>query len=119
VEVLHTRAGIVALYGPEDFERRVLRSKRPALVVFYSPGCASCKSVMRQLPQIASAYGSRMSVYTMKTGTWGRLEEDYDVRFVPALLFFSNGRVCERLTGWKPTFWTKRIVRGVLRKAGA
>lgn len=117
VEVEHARVGIVALSGPDEFEQYVLASAMPSLVVFHSPGCASCKTVMRQLPRIATAYAGRLSIYTMKTGTWGRLERDYAIRYVPSLLFFADGRVRDRLVGWKPAFWMKRVARRVVKQS--
>lgn len=108
---------IVALSSARDFEQIVLTSPQPALVVFYSPSCMSCRSVMRQVPKLGREFMGEMAVFTMTRNTWGALEKKHGITKVPTVILFANGQQQKRLVGWMPLFMRKRAVRKALARA--
>lgn len=85
----------------EDFEARVLRSDMPCLVDFYSEHCPPCRMLGPTIEKLAERYEGRAVVakVNLDRGRNGDLARRYDIRGIPAVLFFSKGRQEERLVG--------------------
>jgi thiol-disulfide isomerase/thioredoxin len=88
---------LVDLQSPEDFQKVVLRSKRPVMVMFYKSGCPKCLALEPLLVRLAGEYDGLVvfAKYLHIRGTEFtsfQMEEAYHVTFVPTVLLFVNGR---------------------------
>jgi len=68
---------------------------------FWSTHCGPCKSLIPLLNEIAGKY-PELSILKIKIEENDSLAEEYDVRSVPALLLFKDGKNIDRLLGKSP-----------------
>lgn len=80
-----------------DFEREVLLSRQPVLVVFSAPWCVYCRRLAPALERLAEKYDGRLCVRSVNIDDAPDLEREYDVRVVPTLLRFEGGEFSEPL----------------------
>lgn len=73
------------------FDDLVLKSNKPVVVIFTSPGCPSCKALKPRLREASKVFEDRVYVYEMDITTTKRWE-DFNVMSVPTLLYFRGGR---------------------------
>lgn len=74
--------------------RRLAETPGNALVLFGSPGCGTCRSVERRLPQAAPA---ATRLYRVDVQQAQALARAYEVFHLPALFLFVDGRFHARL----------------------
>lgn len=82
-----------------DFERQVLESDVPVVVDFFTPPCAPCSALLPQLEAIADRYPG---INMVKVNAWDNqgLCSRFQIRGVPALLFFKGGHQVMRIDGF-------------------
>ncbi|MFT5395553.1 MAG: thioredoxin 1 [Gammaproteobacteria bacterium] len=68
---------------------------------FWSTHCGPCKSLIPLLNEIAEKY-PELSILKVKIEENDNLAEEHDVRSVPALLLFKEGKYLDRLMGKSP-----------------
>ena len=64
--------------------------------------CGSCKLVTPLIDQLADAYGDRAKVMKMDFDANKHIRQRFDLKGMPAVMFFKNGELQETLTGVKP-----------------
>ena len=94
--------GLIYIGTQEAFDQTIIQSTRPCLVDFYSDSCPPCRRLGPTIHELAEIYKGRAVVCKVNTATTQKLTAAYNIRAIPAVLFFKNGKVVERLTGLKP-----------------
>jgi thioredoxin 1 len=82
-----------------DFDREVLRSDVPVLVDFWGEGCPPCRQISPTIDAVASEYAGRIKVGKLDVGSNSGIAMRYNVRSIPTLLLFKDGRVVEQRVG--------------------
>jgi thioredoxin 1 len=82
------------------FEREVLASEQPYLLVFSALWCAPCKALNPILAQIASEFRGSLRVGTIDIDDSPGVAARYGVRGAPTLLMFRGGREVGRRLGF-------------------
>jgi len=85
-----------------DFEQQVLKSEVPVVVDFWAPWCGPCKTVAPHLDAIATDYDGRVKVVKVNIDDEREVAEKYDIRSIPTLLFFKDGKVVDQVVGAVP-----------------
>ena len=85
-----------------DFEQQVLKSEVPVVVDFLAPWCGPCKTVAPHLDAIATDYDGRVKVVKVNIDDEREVAEKYDIRSIPTLLFFKDGKVVDQVVGAVP-----------------
>lgn len=82
-----------------DFDKAI--AKGTALVDFYAEWCAPCRSV---LPIVDAIAGERQDLTVAKVNVESEaaLASKYNVRGIPTLIVFENGKEKKRIVGVKP-----------------
>ena len=90
----------IAVTG-ESFARDVLLSseQQPVLVDFWAEWCGPCKMMARPLDEIAAERQGRATVAKVDIDAHPELAQRYDIRAIPMLLVFRNGKVTDTLVG--------------------
>ena len=91
--------GNLAVFDAGNFEQEVLAQPGLVVVDFWSDGCVPCKQLTRVLGQLAEDIPPGVRIGTVNVGDNAGLAERYNVRGVPALLFFKGGDVVETRSG--------------------
>ncbi len=84
------------------FQQQVELSPLPVLVDFFSPTCGPCRMLAPVIDTIAHKYGDRLLVFKLDTTSQQRSAARFQIKGVPTLLFFKDGKVIDQLVGAVP-----------------
>jgi thioredoxin 1 len=86
----------------DTFQTEVLDSIQPVLVDFSAEWCGPCKMLDPIVEQLAGEWGHRIKVVKIDADQNPDILMQYNVLGIPTLLFFKDGTVAERVTGYQP-----------------
>lgn len=86
----------------DNFESEVLESELPTLVDFWAPRCGPCHTVAPVVEELASEYAGRIKVAKMNVDENPKTPTTYNIRGVPTLILFRNGRIAAQVVGAVP-----------------
>src|SRR6185369_2782638 len=85
-----------------NFDAEVLRSPLPVLVDFTAAWCAPCRAIAPHVESIAAAYAGRLRVGKCDVDANNQLTAQLDVRSMPTLMVFKDGRAIGQIVGAVP-----------------
>ena len=88
--------------GQDEFEAKVLQAEKPVLVEFGAPWCGPCRLLEPVLEELAAEYGDRVDFYTVDVDQSPQLAMQQSVMGVPTVMLFREGKLIERMTGFRP-----------------
>ncbi|MEN8157654.1 MAG: thioredoxin [Bacteroidota bacterium] len=95
---------------PPSKKIRVLNNKNyktvirngTVLVDFWAPWCAPCKMIAPTLNEIAEEESDRVTIAKVNVDQNQQLAQKYQIRNIPTLIVFKNGKEEKRIMGVKP-----------------
>ena len=82
-----------------NFENEVTKSDKPVIVDFWAEWCGPCKMIAPLLDEIAREKADAIKVAKVNVDENQSLSSKYNIRAIPALLFFKNGQLRDQITG--------------------
>lgn len=82
-----------------NFEPEVLRSEPPVMVAFSVPWSRPCQVMGAVLDEVATACAGRMKVVQVNLDDHPDFGVRYEIRYIPTLMCFVNGKVGIRIVG--------------------
>src|SRR5499425_2278035 len=82
-----------------NFESEVTKSAQPVVVDFWAEWCGPCKMIAPLLDEIAREKAGTVKVGKVNVDDNQSLSFKYNIRAIPALLFFKNGQLRDQVIG--------------------
>ena len=95
------------------FDTDVVKSPQPVLLDFWAEWCTPCKMIAPILDVIADEYKGRLRVVKLNIDENPKTPTQYDVRSIPTLLMFKDGKVVGQIVGAVP----KPKIEDLIKKA--
>ena len=92
----------VELHETADFDRLIAKSSLPVVVDYWAPWCGPCRMVAPELQKVATRQAGRMIVVKVNTDELSDLGQRFNIRSIPTLAVFANGRELARSSGARP-----------------
>jgi thioredoxin 1 len=97
-----------------NFDAEALKSTLPVLVDFTAAWCAPCRAIAPHVDAIAAAYEGRVRVGKLDVDANPAITAKLDVRSMPTLLMFKDGRVVGQIVGAVPRAKIEALVTNAL-----
>ena len=81
-----------------NFDREVTQDGKPVIVDFWAEWCGPCKMIAPLLDEIAREKADAVKVAKVNVDENQSLSLKYNIRAIPALLFFKNGQLRDQIT---------------------
>ena len=82
-----------------NFDRELTQDDKPVIVDFWAEWCGPCKMIVPLLDEIAREKAGAVKVAKVNVDENQSLSFKYNIRAIPALLFFKNGQLRDQVTG--------------------
>ena len=87
--------------GKADFDEKVLKSEKVALVDFYATWCGPCKMVAPILEEIAEEHPEYV-IAKVNVDEEPELAKQFGIMSIPALFVIRDGEVADSVVGYRP-----------------
>ena len=85
-----------------NFESEVEKHQGLSVVDFWAPWCGPCRMIAPVLDQLAAEYGEKAKVTKLNVDTNIKTATRFNVRSIPAILFFKDGKLVDQVIGAVP-----------------
>jgi thioredoxin 1 len=82
-----------------NFDRELTQDDKPVIVDFWAEWCGPCKMISPLLDEIAREKAGSVKVAKVNVDENQSLSLKYNIRAIPALLFFKDGQLRDQVTG--------------------
>jgi thioredoxin 2 len=99
----------------ESCVRHIKEDSLPLLIDFYSNHCVPCMEMYDDYEAAAFGYSMRVRFLKVNTDTFREVAMEYQVRSLPTIVAFKNGKEVSRVSGVLTQFelskWGKELIK--------
>lgn len=77
----------------------IIKSEKPVLIDFFATWCGPCKMLAPVLKEVKDSLGERITILKVDVDKNQELSSKYQVRGVPTMILFQNGKQLWRQSG--------------------
>jgi thioredoxin 1 len=77
----------------------IIQSEKPVLIDFFATWCGPCKMLAPVLKEVKDSLGERITILKVDVDKNQELSSKYQVRGVPTMILFQNGKQLWRQSG--------------------
>ena len=85
-----------------DFEQQVEQQDGVTVVDFWAEWCGPCRMIAPVLDQLAAEYSGKVKVTKLDVDANIKTATRFNVRSIPTLLFFRDGKLVDQVVGALP-----------------
>ena len=89
----------VITLNESNFDRELTQDDKPMIVDFWAEWCGPCKMIAPLLDEIAREKTGTLKIAKVNVDENQSLSAKYNIRAIPALLFFKNGQLRDQVIG--------------------
>ncbi len=97
-----------------NFQNEILNSSMPALVDFWAAWCAPCRAIAPHVEALAKEYEGKLRVGKCDIDSNPKVPSQFDVRSIPTLLVFKQGKVVGQIVGAVPRAKIEDLIKKAL-----
>jgi thioredoxin 1 len=97
-----------------NFQTEILASKLPVLVDFWAVWCAPCRAIAPHVEALAKDYDGKLRVGKCDIDSNAEVATQYDIRSIPTLLVFKEGKVVGQVVGAVPRAKIEDLIKKAL-----
>ena len=97
-----------------SFDADVLKAKGTVLVDFWAEWCGPCKAIGPALEEIGAEYAGKLTVAKVNIDDNPVTPNNYQVRGIPTLLLFKDGKLVDTKVGAMPKSALKQWISASL-----
>lgn len=83
----------------QDFDEKVIKTKKLILVDFWADWCGPCKILSPILNEVAKEYCKKIIFYKINIDDNPLTAPKYNVSSIPTLILFKNGKIVDTKSG--------------------
>lgn len=84
------------------FKQDVLASDKLTVVDFWAEWCGPCRAIGPVIEELSKEYAGKVQVGKLNVDQNPEVSVNYGITSIPAILFFKNGEVVDKLVGAQP-----------------
>jgi thioredoxin 1 len=92
----------------------IINSEKPVLIDFSATWCGPCKTLAPILKQVKDSLGERITIIKIDVDKNQQLSSKYQVRGVPTMILYQNGKQLWRQSG---VISKEEIIKIIIEKA--
>ncbi len=97
-----------------SFATDVLQAEGPVLVDFWAEWCGPCRAIAPSLEEIGAEYAGRLTIAKVNIDENPKTPNDYNVRGIPTLILFKDGKQVSQKVGAAPKSVLKQWVASAI-----
>ena len=97
-----------------NFKTEILGSKLPVLVDFWAVWCAPCRAIAPHVEALAKDYDGKVRVGKCDIDSNNEIATQFDIRSIPTLLVFKEGKVVGQVVGAVPRTKIEDLIKKAL-----
>src|ERR1044071_8497328 len=97
-------------FSDASFDQDVLQSDQPVLVDFWAEWCGPCRQMTPTIDSLASEFAGRVKIGKLNVDHNNGVASRYQIRGIPTLLLFKNGKVVEQMVGARSKGDVQRVL---------
>ncbi len=90
--IANHKSSIIHVRSTGEFEEKVLKSSKPAVVEFTAKWCGACQTLKPIFHELADEMGNKYQFVVIDVDAASDLTQKYNINGIPTVSFFKNGK---------------------------